>query len=94
VRFGNDLSPESPYRAIHPENPPVADSKGLLRNLNSQRTRSSGSKGFFIVTRALLRIAGPVETSSLDDLRATVKEPQTDILAKQRRKTGPSYSKS
>jgi len=26
------------------------------------------------VTRALLRIAGPVETSSLDDLRATVKE--------------------
>jgi hypothetical protein len=44
-----------------------------VRLKSAFRQRSSPSQ--FIAARALLRIAGPVETSSLDDLRATVKEP-------------------
>ena len=43
-----------------------------MRLKSAFRQRSSPSQ--FIAARALLRIAGPVETSSLDDLRATVKE--------------------
>jgi hypothetical protein len=46
-----------------------------MRLKSAFRQRSSPSQ--FIAARALLRIAGPVETSSLDDLRATVKEPRT-----------------
>src|SRR5271168_999065 len=45
-----------------------------MRLKSAFRQRSSPSQ--FIATRALRRIAGPVETSSLDDLRATVKEPR------------------
>jgi hypothetical protein len=44
-----------------------------MRLKSAFRQRSSPSQ--FIAARALLRIAGPVETSSLDDLHATVKEP-------------------
>src|SRR5271156_3059712 len=43
-----------------------------MRLKSAFRQRSSPSQ--FIAARALLRIAGPVETSSLDDLHATVKE--------------------
>jgi len=43
-----------------------------MRLKSAFRQRSSPSE--FIAARALLRIAAPVETSSLDDLRATVKE--------------------
>jgi hypothetical protein len=45
-----------------------------MRLKSAFRQRSSPSQ--CIAARALLRIAGLVETSSLDDLRATVKEPR------------------
>jgi hypothetical protein len=44
-----------------------------MRLKSAFRQRSSPSQ--FIAARALRRVACPVETSSLDDLRATVKEP-------------------
>jgi hypothetical protein len=55
-----------------------------MRLKSAFRQRFSPSQ--FIAARALLRIAGPVETSSLDDLRATVKEPPLALESFWRRK--------
>ena len=49
-----------------------------MRLKSAFRQRSSPSQ--FIAARALLPIAGPVETSSLDDPRATVKEPRRRVV--------------